>query len=406
MSRVLQQFPVGLCRNTRAAPGSAYGEAERAILNRAEGAAARRIIEAWPGYRATPLYSLPGLAAAIGIAELWYKDEAGRFGLGSFKALGGAYAVYRLLAAKIADGIGRIPSAAELLSGQYRAMTGDIVVTSATDGNHGRSVAWGAQQFGCRAVIYIHATVSEGRCRAIAGYGAEVVRIAGNYDDSVHHCAAEAVRRGWQVVSDTSYEGYRDVPRMVMQGYSVMAAEAVDELGAGIKPSHVFLQGGVGGLAAAVVAELWEAWGKDRPRFIVVEPERADCLYQSALAGRPTKSEGDLETLMAGLAAGEVSLLAWDILKRGAEFFMIIPDAAAVAAMRLLAAGVGGDAPVVGGEAGVGGLAGVLAAAADHPTREAIGLDGASRVMVFGSEGATDPELYRRIVGRSPQAVG
>ncbi|MBM3602006.1 MAG: diaminopropionate ammonia-lyase [Alphaproteobacteria bacterium] len=416
---MLQTFALKLHHNRRADPAAGYGSDLQSILSLKGHAAALREVSAWPGYAPTPLIELPGLARAAGIGRLWYKDEATRFGLGSFKALGGAYAVYRLLAAEIARRRrGAPPSSADLLAGRHRDIAADITVATATDGNHGRSVAWGAQLFGARAVIYIHATVSEGRRAAIARYGAEVVRVAGNYDDSVHQVAADAARHGWFVVSDTSYPGYRDIPCQVMQGYSIMAGEVIDQLptsaGQTTRPTHAFIQGGVGGLAAAVLAQLWESWGPrapalpdpgGRPRTVAVEPERADCLYQSALHGQPTKSPGDLDTLMAGLAAGEVSLAAWDVLDRGCDDFLVIPDAAAVQAMRLLAEGLGGDRPVVGGEAGVGGLAGLLAAAADREARPALGLDETARVLVIGSEGDTDAELYGRIVGRTGDAV-
>jgi len=387
-----------------------YGNNLRAVLSLERFEQARREIASWPGYAPTPLIDLPGLARATGIGRIWYKDESGRFGLGSFKALGGAYATYRVLAREITRRRGgRPPSAAELAAGRDRDIASQITVTTATDGNHGRSVAWGAGMFGARAVIYIHATVSEGRRAAIARYGAEVTRIAGNYDDSVRQADADAARNGWFVVSDTSYAGYRDVSRDVMQGYTVMAGEAMAQLPAGQRPTHVFIQGGVGGLAAAMLAQLWESWGaraaQGRPRFVAVEPDRADCLFQSALHGKPTKSSGDLETLMAGLAAGEVSLIAWDILERGCDDFLVIPDDAAVQAMRLLAAGTDGDPRVVGGEAGVGGLAGLLAAAADERIRAALALDPSARVLIVGSEGDTDPDLYRKIVGRSGAAV-
>lgn len=410
----LQHFPLKLHHNPLADPAAAYGEDLKAILSLARFAEAKAEIASWPGYGPTPLIELPGLARAAGIGQIWYKDEGGRFGLGSFKALGGAFAVYKLLAGEVARRAGvKRPSATELIAGRHRDIARQITVATATDGNHGRSVAWGAGMFGARAMIYIHATVSEGRRDAIAAYGAEIVRIKGNYDDSVHQVAADAARRGWFVISDTSYEGYRQVPCDVMQGYTVMADEAMAQLPAGERPSHVFVQGGVGGLAAAMLAQMWERWGAraardagaGRPRFIAVEPDRADCLYQSALAGRPAKTTGDLETLMAGLAAGEVSLAAWDILVRGCDDFLVIPDAAAVQAMTLLARGVGGDRPVVGGEAGVGGLAGLLAAAGDPQARHALGLDGAARVLIVGSEGDTDPALYLKIVGRTGDDV-
>ncbi|WP_029007783.1 diaminopropionate ammonia-lyase [Azospirillum halopraeferens] len=374
-----------LIANPAASPDALYGPRQCAILSPAGLAAARREIASWPGYAPTPLVALPGLAAAAGVADIRYKDESGRFGLGSFKALGGAYAVLRLLRSRP----DRHPA--------------EITVCCATDGNHGRSVAWGARQFGCRCVIFIHATVSEGRRAAIAAYGAEVIRTAGTYDDSVRAAAEAAARNGWHVVSDTSYDGYRDIPRDVMQGYTVMAEEALEQIPA--PPTHVFVQGGVGGLAAAVCAQLWQRYGARRPVFVVAEPDRADCLFRSAAAGRRVAVPGDLNTLMAGLACGEVSELAWEILEPAAPFFTAIPDDAAVAVMRLLADGVDGDPPLVAGESAVAGLAVALAAAQDPPARAKLGLGPDARVLVFGTEGATDPDLYEELVGRPAASV-
>ncbi|HET6521040.1 MAG TPA: diaminopropionate ammonia-lyase [Geminicoccaceae bacterium] len=393
--------------NPRAAGRTAYGGAPAEVLNEAGFARALATIRSWPGYAPTPLVPLPGLAAAAGLGEVWYKDEAGRFGLGSFKALGGAYAVGRLLAREVAARTGAAAvTAADLQAGRHRDITGAITICCATDGNHGRSVAWGAMTFGCRCVIYIHATVSEGRERAIERFGALVRRTPGNYDDSVRQAARDAEANGWFVVSDTSYEGYTDVPRDVMQGYAVMAEEALRQLPPGGPPSHVFVQGGVGGVAAAVCAQLWRRLGADRPRFVVVEPERADCLYQSALAGKRTPASGDADTIMAGLACGEASLLAWRVLETGADAFMTVPDDSAPDLMRRLAGGSGGDRPLVAGESAVAGLAGALAALADPDKAAALGLGPDGRVLVFGTEGATDPELYARIVGRPAEEVG
>jgi diaminopropionate ammonia-lyase len=388
-----------------AAPTAAYGPELAAVLSPEGFAEAEREITHWPGYQPTELVALPGLARAAGIGELWYKDESTRFGLGSFKALGGAYAVFRHLAGVIEKRTGKRPTSAEVMAGKHREVARGVTVCTATDGNHGRSVAWGARMFGCPCVIYIHATVSEGRKAAIEKFGAEVRRVAGNYDDSVHQAAADAEANGWQVISDTSYEGYKEIPKWVMQGYGVMVCEALDKLPAASLPTHLFIQAGVGGLPAALVAFLWQRLGAKRPFTVVVEPHAADCLYQTALAGRPTKASGDLETLMAGLAAGETSLLAWDILKPGANAFLTIPDDAAVSAMKALAEGIGGDRRVVGGEAGVGGLAGLLVAAADPELRRKLALDERSRVLVFGSEGDTDPVLYQRLVGRTAAEV-
>lgn len=349
-------------------------------------AAAEREIASWPGYAATPLARLDGLARSVGLAALWYKDERGRFGLKSFKALGGAYAVRRVL---------------ERQARPARELT----VACATDGNHGRSVAWGARFFGCNCVIFIHATVSEGRAAAIRGYGAEVVRVPGNYDDAVRHAAAEAARHGWFVVSDTSYAGYRDVPVDVMHGYGVMAAEIFRQLPAGEIPSHVFVQVGVGALAAAVCASFWLDWGSQRPRFVAVEPTRADCLARSVEAGRPVVVHGDLETVMAGLACGEVSEAAWEILREGTDVALAIGDDWALEAVRALANPRDGDPVVVAGETGGAGLAALLALRDRPDLRAQLGLDASSRVLLLGSEGDTDPEIYRRIVGRSAEEV-
>lgn len=393
-----------LFENPRAARSAPYGaDGREAILSLAAFADAKRAITSWPGYAPTPLRRLSALAARAGVGDILYKDEAGRFGLGSFKALGGAYAVFKLLRQAIAARRHLTASALDLTSGRYADVTSQITVTCATDGNHGRSVAWGAQTFGCRCVIYVHATVSEGRCRAIAAYGAEVRRVAGTFDDAVRRAGADAAAQGWTDVSDTSYEGYTDVPRDVMQGYSLMVEEALAQ--AATPPSHVFVQGGVGGLAAGVCSYLWERYGAARPRFVVVEPDKADCLYRSAVAGRPTPAEGALDTIMAGLACGEVSILAWRILEQGTNAFITIGDDAAADCMRLLADGGFGDDPVVAGESAVAGLAGLLLASGDADARARLDLRPDARVLVFGSEGATDADVYRSIVGRSPDEV-
>ncbi len=395
--------------NPQAEAGLPYGAAEAAVLGPADWQAARAEISTWPGYAPTPLVDLPGLAAALGIARLAVKDEGGRFGLGSFKALGGAYAVLRQLRARVAAETGEEPSTADLLAGRFAGIAGGLTVCCATDGNHGRSVAWGARTFGLPCVIYLHEHVSAGREAAIARFGAEVRRVVGTYDDSVHKAAEDAARNGWTVVSDTSYEGYREIPRDVMAGYAVMAAEALDQWDDGTPPTpgptHVFLQAGVGGLAAAVCGYLWQSLGERRPRTVVVEPDKAACLYASAAEGEAATIGGDLDTVMAGLAAGETSIIAWDILRGGAEDFMTLPDASARLCMRLLAQGVADDPPLVAGESAVAGLAGLICARRRPELAEAMGLDAESRVLLFSTEGDTDPELYRELVGRTAEEV-
>ncbi|MER9870862.1 diaminopropionate ammonia-lyase [Mesorhizobium sp. M0136] len=392
--------------NAAADPSAEYGATQREILSLAASANAASEIERWPGYQSTPLVPLRGLARATQVEAIHYKDEASRFGLGSFKALGGAYAVSRLLSREICAYTGREKvDIDDLLSGKYTEITHKITVTCATDGNHGRSVAWGAQRFGCQCVIYVHATVSQGRVDAIAKYGSQIVRSAGNYDDAVRQAAVDAARYGRFVVSDTSYEGYLDVPRDVMQGYSVMAEEVLRQLPSDQLPTHIFLQGGVGGLAAAVCAHFWETLGPKRPRVIIVEPAKAACLFESAKAGHPVAVHGELDTVMAGLACGEVSLLAWEILRIGAHAFLTIDDQSALELMTFLAEGRSGDDPLVAGESAVGGLAGFLGSAQDLAQRAAMGLSSTSRILVFGSEGATDPALYLQIVGQPAEAI-
>ncbi len=391
--------------NTRVQPPETeYPSRHEEVLSLAAHARTREAISAWPGYRATPLISLPGLANACQLGAIWYKDEAGRFGLGSFKALGGAYAVLRLLLRRLAEHTGREAAPSDLADPRHADAVAGVTVCCATDGNHGRSVAWGAQRFGCACVIYVHATVSQARVAAIEGFGARVVRIDGNYDDAVRAAARDASTYGWFVVSDTSYEGYTDIPRDVMQGYSVMAQEVLEQLPEGDLPSHVFIQGGVGGLAAAITAHFWERLGHRRPRIIVVEPDRAACIFASIAAGERVAVPGDLDTLQAGLACGEVSLLAWDILKDGVSDVLAIPDKTAVACMRLLAGGVDGDPAIVAGESAVAGQAGVVLARQRPDLAQALGLDRDSRILVFGTEGATDEGLYARLL--APQAEG
>lgn len=348
---------------------------------------ARDAIRGWPGYAPTPLVDLPAVAAGAGVGAVRLKDEAGRFGLGSFKALGGAYAVANLLANEFSRA-GTQPA--------------DMTVTCATDGNHGRAVAWGAQRLGCRCVIFVHATVSQGRVDAIAAYGAEMRRVAGTYDNAVREADRVAREQGWFVVADTSWPGYTEVPRDIMQGYRVMADEAADQwanTGTGEAPTHVFIQAGVGGVAAAVSAQM-RARYRPVPMLVVVEPDKAACLLASAELGTPTAVAGNLDTVMAGLACGEPSLLAWQELERGAAAFMAVPDEAATACMRLLA-----DQGIVAGESGVAGLAGFLLAAADPAARAALGLGPDSLVLLFSTEGATDPALYARLVGRTAAEV-
>ena len=383
----------------------AYPAPLRQLLNVDAARESRHWLSGWHGQFAgtSPVRALPQLARQLGVGHIDLKDEASRSPLASFKVLGAPVALLRLIRR-------HWPEAdfepAELLAGRHAAQLKDWVVISATDGNHGRALAAAAQSLGCRCVIVLHAQVSPEREAPIAALGAEIVRISGNYDASVHEAARLAAAHGWQVVSDTSYPGYEDVPRDVMQGYAVIAHELwPGEHPQGPDYSHVILQGGVGGFAAGVLSYFWERLGAQRPVFVVVEPEQADCLYQSARLGQPAATAGTVDSVMAGLACGEASPLAWRFLQPGIDHFMTVSDAQAVGAMGVLARGDAGDVPVLSGESGAAGLAALQALAASAAWRAQVGLDAASRVLLVSTEGATAPALYTALTGCAPAQV-
>ena len=385
----------------------AYPAALQQILSIANAQESRRWLASWDRIspQPTPLYELPGLAQQLGVAHIAIKDESVRSPLASFKALGAPIALVRLV-------LRRWPQQqfdmATLWAGGYAALLADFTVISATDGNHGRALAAAAQSLGCGCVIVIHANVSVEREEAIAAYGAQIIRIAGNYDDSVLESARLAAANGWDVVSDTSYAGYEIIPGDVMQGYSIIADEVVAQTQS--QPTdcpytHVFLQGGVGGFAAGMASYLWEFFGIARPRMIVVEPEQADCLYQSAIVGAPANATGSVDSLMAGLACGETSPLAWQILQPCIDDFMTVSDESAAHAMRCLAYPTADDIPMVSGESGAAGLAGLQTVLSDVAVAQSLGIDATSRILLISTEGATAPSVYYECVGESADAV-
>ena len=383
-----------LFHNTKADAKLVYGNQRKAILSVDKGKQAMETIASWPNYQVTDLHRLTGMAEQANIDQIYYKDESSRFGLKSFKALGGAYAVTKFLKQHLGRLNGEEPTMAQLLSGHYQEQLKDVVVSCATDGNHGRSVAWGAQMFGCQCIIYIHRDVSAGRQTAMEAYAAKVIRITGNYDESVRQAAVDAELHGRVIISDTSYEGYTEVPANVALGYTVMLSETVEQLN-GVIPTHVFIQAGVGGLAAAVCGYFWDLWAEQRPRFVVVEPEAANCLQESAKAGKLQAVEGDLDTLMAGLACGEVSHIAWHILDQGADDFVTLSEDAVAPCMQALEQH---SPSIEAGESAVAGLAACLIGAQNTQWRADLGLNEHSKVLVLGTEGATDPELYQQLV--------
>ncbi|HVR51191.1 MAG TPA: diaminopropionate ammonia-lyase [Pseudorhodoferax sp.] len=354
-----------------------------------------------PSYRPTPLHDFGDLAQHLGVAAVELKDESGRFGLGSFKALGGAYAVVRIAQQHLQRELGRAVAPQELLDPNLRSRLRLLTVGCATDGNHGKSVAAGANLLGLRARIYVHEGVSPERVEAIARYGAEMVVVQGNYDDAVRFATAECEAHAWTIVSDTSWEGYEDIPRMVMQGYTAMVHELKSQLRG--KPTHVFLQAGVGGFAAAMAAAI-ALNIHAQARFVIVEPERAACLFASNLAGECVTVPAQDATVMSMLECYRPSDIAWDVLTQLATAYMTIGEDEAVEAMRTLAR-AGAEAGLVSGESGAAGAGGLLAACRAPAVRSALGLDASSRVLLFSTEGATAPAIYQALMRDASRAA-
>lgn len=374
-----------------------------ALLGSAGADAVAEILALRTGHAPTPLGGLPGLAGELGIGSIHVKDEGHRLGLGSFKALGGAYALMKLVQEEASRQLGRLVPASQIISPEVRAVAARMTFACATDGNHGRSVAQGAELMGSRAVIFVHSGVSDARIAAIARFGAEMIRVKGNYDDSVAEAARVAAQEGWIVLSDTSWPGYEHIPGLVMQGYTILVREALEAMPE--PPTHVFLQAGVGGFAAAVAGHLAAVLGDGRPHVTVVDPARAACLFESAKAGHIVKVPESEPTVMAMLECYEPSMIAFRILERVADGFMTVEEDAAPDVMRRLANPVGSDPAIVSGESGGAGLAGLIAVMKEPMLAAQIGLGPSSRVLVINTEGATDPALYERIVGRRPQDI-
>jgi len=340
----------------------------------------REYFAARPVLTPRPLHALPGLASALGVRAVHAKDETRRFGLNAFKLLGARFAVEQLLA--------------------ERAVAPGDTLVCASEGNHGRAVARTAREAGCRARVYLADSVAAVRADAIAMEGAEVVRVAGTYDAAVRQAAEEAGRRGWTVISDTSWDGYEQVPRLIMLGYTRMMDEMAETMGSGWQPDAVFVPGGVGGLLGAVAA--WSAAHWAEPPFVVaVEPTAAACLQASARHGRPTPVSGPLSTAMGGLRCGEVSPIAFDTVRRHVGGYIAIDDERAFEAMRMLARPRAGDSAIEAGPSGAASLGGLTAALADPeaaPFREGLALGPDSTVVVIVSEGVTDPDLWSQVM--------
>ena len=373
----------------------------------------RRFHRRLPDYRPTDLVRLAGLARSWGLADILVKDESQRFGLEAFKVLGGSYAVARRVCAKLGVALEDIEYH-DLIGEELRRRLGRITLATATDGNHGRGVAWAAQQLNQPAVVFMPKGSARARVEAIRAHGATVEVTDRNYDDTVRLAWQQARIKGWEVIQDTAREGYTEIPRWIMQGYLTLGLEAVEQMAAaGRRPTHVLLQAGVGAFAGALMGFLVNIYRHNPPRFIVVEPERAACILASAAAGdgRPHNVGGDLDTIMAGLACGEPNPATWDILRDFSSGYVSCGDFVAANGMRILAHPLPGDVAVEAGESGAVGI-GLLDLLVNAPAlaglkRElAIGPD--STLLCFNTEGATDPANYRKIIwyGRYPLPPG
>ncbi len=365
---------------------------------------ARQFHQSFPEYSRTPLRSLAHLAKRLGVAGIYVKDESYRFGLNAFKVLGGAYAMARYLAQRLGKDIAEMDYET-LTSEAVRRQLGEITFVTATDGNHGRGVAWTARRLQQKAVVFMPKGSSLTRLANIRAEGAEASIIDGNYDAAVRLAADYAEKYGWVVVQDTAWNGYEEIPAWIMQGYGTMAAEAVEQLTEyGVSTmTHVFCQAGVGSLAAAVQGYFVSRFGSERPQTVIVESELADCLYKSVLAndGKPYAVTGDMPTIMAGLACGEPNTLAWQVLRDYSNVFFSCPDWVAAKGMRVLGNPLPGDERVISGESGAvpaGLLVALLTAPDLAEAKRKLGFDENSRILLFSTEGDTDPAKYRSIV--------
>ncbi len=334
------------------------------------------IISKWEGYSPTPLLSLNKLSNELNLKNIFYKDENKRFDLKSFKALGGAYAVE-----KVTKG------------------NKDIVVATATAGNHGRSVSWGARRLGLKCKIFISEFVSEARGKAMSDLGADVIKVKGNYEQSLIECIKQSTENNWQIVQDVAWKDYMTVPKYTMAGYSVMMREIIDQINSE-QISHIILQAGVGGMAGAMVAGI-ARYLDNIPVTLVVEPDSAACVLESIKTGKIEKIDIKRESLMGGMSCGEVSLVPWEILKNSVKHCISLPDDDIAKTMRLLGNSSFSDQSIVAGENSVPGVISLIASCEDQNIKQKLKLDQNSNVLVIGCEGDTDKEMYQKLISQN-----
>ena len=333
-------------------------------------------ISKWEGYAPTPLVSLNKLSNELNLKNIYYKDESKRFDLKSFKALGGAYAVE-----KVTKG------------------NKDIVVATATAGNHGRSVAWGARRLGLKCKIFISEFVSDARGQAMADLGADVIKVKGNYEKSLIECIKQSTENDWQIVQDVAWKDYIKVPTYTMAGYTVMMREIIDQVN-NEKISHIILQAGVGGMAGAMVAGI-ARYLDNVPVTLVVEPDSAACVLESIKTGKIEKIDIKRESLMGGMSCGEVSLVPWEILKNSVKHCISLPDDDIAKTMKLLGNSSFSDDKIIAGENSAPGVISLITSCEDQAIKEKLDLNEKSNVLVFGCEGDTDQEMYQKLINQN-----
>ena len=332
-------------------------------------------ISSWKGYSPTPLIELSKLSKELNLNKIFYKDESKRFNLKSFKALGGAYAVE-----KITKG------------------NKEIIVATATAGNHGRSVAWGARRLGLKCKIFISENVSNARGQAMVDLGADVIKVKGNYEKSLIECIKQSKKNNWQIVQDVAWKDYMLVPKYTMAGYTVMMKEIIDQI-KNDKITHIILQAGVGGMAGAMIAGI-ARYLKNVPETIVIEPDSAACVMESIKMGKIEKIDIKRESLMGGMSCGEVSLVPWEILKNSVKFCISLPDDDIAKTMKLLGNSSFSEEKIIAGENSVPGVISLIASCVDDKIKEKLKLDSKSNILVIGCEGDTDKEMYQKLINQ------
>jgi len=332
-------------------------------------------ISEWVGYSPTPLVELNKLSKELNLNKIFYKDESKRFDLKSFKALGGAYAVEKVSKGKK-----------------------DIVVATATAGNHGRSVAWGAKRLGLKCKIFISEFVSDARGNAMADLGADVIKVKGNYEKSLIECIKQSTENNWQIVQDVAWKDYISVPKFTMAGYSVMMKEIIDQI-QNDKITHIILQAGVGGMAGAMIAGI-ARYLDYVPETIIVEPDSAACVLESIKSGKIEKIDIKRESLMGGMSCGEVSLVPWEILKNSVKYCISLPDDDIAKTMKLLGNAIFSNEKIIAGENSAPGVISLIASCEDEKIKDKLGLNKDSNILVIGCEGDTDQEMYQKLISQ------